>query len=149
MVLKANNVFSYVKVRIFWKRIQYTIHWDKTMLRKFHLDKINGTKHALLFFFCKLQLITALFLICNSYMSWNTRFVSLKLCGIFHLRFCFIFIKVYILLQQNAWTPFKIKAIQKPHIVLLPDLWFLSWNKKFENSMVSVWVGAPQKLTWW
>ena len=30
--------------------IQYTIHWDKTqMLKKFPLDKINGTKNALFF----------------------------------------------------------------------------------------------------
>ena len=53
--------------------------------------------------------------------------------------------------QQNAWTlwpqnviiPFKIKTIEKPHTVLLPDLWFLSCNKKFWNSMISARVGAP------
>ena len=27
-----NNVFWYVKVCIFWKCIQYTIHWDKTQI---------------------------------------------------------------------------------------------------------------------
>ena len=32
------------------------------------------------FFFRELQLITILLLICDSYLSWNTRFVSLKLC---------------------------------------------------------------------
>ena len=44
------NVFWYVKIPIFWKCIQYTIHWDKTqILEKFPLDKINGTENALLF----------------------------------------------------------------------------------------------------
>ena len=38
----------------------------------------------------------------------------------------------------------KIKIIEKPHAVLLPDLRLLSCNKKFENSMISAWVGAPQ-----
>ena len=66
---------------------------------------------------------------------------------IFHFRFHFVFIKVYIFVLQNAWTlwiwnaitPFKIKIIQKAHIVLLPVVWFLSCN-----SMISALVGAPQ-----
>ena len=40
------------------------------------------------------------------------------------------------------------KIIEKPHTDLLPDLWLLSYNKKFENSVISTWVGVPQKLTW-
>ena len=45
-----SNVFRYVKVCIFWKFIQYTIHWDKTqMLKKSPSDKINITKDALFF----------------------------------------------------------------------------------------------------
>ena len=55
------------------------------------------------FFFRKLQLITVLPLICDSYLSLSARFVSLKLCvGFFYFRFRFVFIKVYILFQQNA-----------------------------------------------
>ena len=54
--------FWYVKVCIFWKYIQYTIHWDKTqILQKLPSDKINGIKNVL-FFFRQLQLITALLL---------------------------------------------------------------------------------------
>ena len=49
------------------------------MLKKFPSDKINGTKKAL-FFFCELQLITVLLLICDFYMSLSARFVSVKLC---------------------------------------------------------------------
>ena len=39
-----SNFYSYVKICIFRKCIQYTAHWDKTqMLKKFPLDKIDGT----------------------------------------------------------------------------------------------------------
>ena len=71
-------------------------------------------------------------------------------CEIFHFQFRFVLIKVYIFVQQNAWTlsfqniiSFEIKIIEKPHTVLFPDAWFLSCNKKFKNSMISAWVGAP------
>ena len=75
-----SNVFWHVKVCRFRKCIQYTIHWDKTqILKKFPSDKIKGTKMPSSFF-CEFQLITVLLLICNSYMSWSTRFLSLKLC---------------------------------------------------------------------
>ena len=44
------NVFWYVKICIFWKCIQYTIHSHKTkILKKFLLDNINSTKNALFF----------------------------------------------------------------------------------------------------
>ena len=46
-----SNVFWYIKECIFWKCIQYTRNLDKThMLRKFPLDKINGTKNVLFSF---------------------------------------------------------------------------------------------------
>ena len=72
------------------------------MLKKFPSDKINGTRHAL-FFFRDLQLITVLLLIRDSYMSGIIR-LSKTVCGIFHFRFRFVFIKVYTFVQQNAWT---------------------------------------------
>ena len=81
------------------------------------------------YFLRELQLITVFLLICGSYMSWSTRFFSLKLCVEFS-----IFDFVSFLLNL--------------HTVLLPDHWFLSCNKKFENSKISAWVGAPKKLTW-
>ena len=75
-----SNVFWNVKVCRFRKCIQCTIHWDKTqILKKSPSDKIKGTKMPSSFF-CEFQLITVLLLICNSYMSWSTRFLSLKLC---------------------------------------------------------------------
>ena len=100
-----------------------------------------------------------------SYIS-NLRFLyglkhkvrlSKTMCGIFYFLFRFVFIKVYVFVQKNAWIlwlqniiiPFKTESIEKPHRILLLDLWFWSCNKKFENSVISVRFGAPQKLTWW
>ena len=100
---RMKQCFWYVKVCVFWKCIQYTIHWDKMqILKKFPSDKINSTKKWLLFF-CQLQLITVLLLCCNYFMSWSTWFVSLKLCmgfSIFNsvsflLRFVFLFNKMH------------------------------------------------------
>ena len=99
-----SNVLWYVKVCIFWKCIQYTLHWDKTqMLKKFPSDKINGTKNAL---FSLLRAPS------HHSFTFNLRFLhELKhkvylpktVCGIFHFWFRFVFNKVYIFVQQNAW----------------------------------------------
>ena len=52
-----SNVFWYIKVCIFWKCIQYTIHWDiAQILKTFPADKANGTEIPY-FFFNELQLI--------------------------------------------------------------------------------------------
>ena len=75
-----SNIFWYVKVFIFWKFIQYTIP----------SDKVNSTKNTL-FFFRELQLVTVLLLIRNSYMSWSTRFISLKVCVGFRFSIPFLF----------------------------------------------------------
>ena len=50
------------------------------------------------FFFRELQLITVLLLICDSHKIRLRKTV----CGIFHFRFHFVFIKVYIFVQQNV-----------------------------------------------
>ena len=110
-ILKTNNksvwsyVFWYVKVYVFWKFIQYTIHGDKTqILKKFPSDKINSTKNALIFLSRAPTLHS---------FTFNLRFLnelkhkirlSETVCGIFHFRFRFVFVKVYIFVQQNAWT---------------------------------------------
>ena len=74
-----STVFWHVKVWIFRKYIQYTMHWVKAQI----LKKISLTKSTIQkipsFFFRELQLITVLLLICDYYMSCSTRFVSLKL----------------------------------------------------------------------
>ena len=74
------------------------------MLKKFPLDKINGTNNALFFL-----------LRTPAYHSFdfNLRFLcelkhkvplSKTVCGNFHFRVRFVFIKVYIFVQQNAWA---------------------------------------------
>ena len=100
-----SNVFWYVKVCIFWKCIQYTIHWDKTqMLKKFPSDKINGTKNALFFLSRAPTHHSFTFNLRFLYISWSTKVrLSKTVCEIFHFWFRFVFIKVYIFVQQNAW----------------------------------------------
>ena len=74
------------------------------MLKKFPSVKINGTKNALFFL---LRAPT------HHSFTFNLRFLyelkrkvllSKTVCGIFHIRFRFFFIKVYIFVQQNTWT---------------------------------------------
>ena len=144
MILKANKKWSYfflyVKVCIFWKCIQYTIHWDKTqMLKKPLLDKLNRKKNAHFFLSRAPTHYSFTFNLLFLYEMRQKVQLPKTVCGIFHFWFRFVFIKVYTFVQQNVWTlwlsnvlvPFKIKIIQKPHTVLLPDPWFLSYNKKF------------------
>ena len=105
-ILKTSNkcvsskVFRYVKVCIFWKYIQYTIHWNKTqMLKKVPSDKINGTKYGLFFlsrtpthhsFIFNLQFLYEL--------KHKVRLFKI-VCEIFHFQFRFVFIKVYMFIK--------------------------------------------------
>ena len=100
------NVFWYIKVCIFWKCIQYTMHWDKTQMlkKKIPSDKINGTKNAL--FFLSRTPIHHSFTF-NLWLLYELKHkihLSRTVCEIFHFRFRFNFIKVYIFVRQNAWT---------------------------------------------
>ena len=100
------------------------------MLKKFPLDKIIGTKNAL-FFLSRApthRSFTFNFLLLYG-LKYKVRH-SKTVRGIFHFRFCFVFIKVYIFVQENAWTlslinvtiPFKIKIIENPHTFVLQNL---------------------------
>ena len=88
---------------MFLKCIYYTMHWDKTqMLKKFSLVKINGTNNAL-FFLSRAPTHTVLLVVCNFYMSWSTRFVSIKLCvGCSIFDFVSFWLK-FIFLFNNNW----------------------------------------------
>ena len=68
------------------------------MLKKFPLDKINGTKIALFF------LSRAPFHLRFLYELKHNICLSKTVCGISHFRFYLVFIKVYNFVQQNAWT---------------------------------------------
>ena len=74
------------------------------MLKKIPSDKINGTKNAL-FFLSRAPT--------HHSFTFNLRFLyelkhkvrlSKTVCGNFHFRVRFAFIKVYIFVQQNAWA---------------------------------------------
>ena len=101
-----SNFFDMVKVCIFGKCIQYAaIHWDKTqILKMFPSDKISSRKNALFFLLRAPN---------HHSFTFNSRFLyklkhkvclSKTVCGIFHFRFGFVFIKVYIFAQQIPWT---------------------------------------------
>ena len=59
-------------------------------VKKFLPDEINITKNTL-FFVRERQLITVLLLICHSFTSWTTWFISKIVCEIFHFQFRQIF----------------------------------------------------------
>ena len=99
------SAFWYVKICIFWKCIQCTIHWNKTQIfRKFPSDKICSTKMR---FFFLLRAPTHHSFIFNLWFLWELKHkvcLSKTVYRICHFWFHFIFIKVYIFSQQNAWT---------------------------------------------
>ena len=98
-----SNAFWCVKVCIFWKFIRYTIHREKTqMLKRFISDKINGTKNA--FFFLSRAHHSFTFNLQFLYELKRKFHLSKSVCGILHFRFRFVFTRVYIFVQQNAWT---------------------------------------------
>ena len=108
-----SNVFRYVEVCIFWKCIQCTTYWDKTqMLKKFPSDKKKKetVQKTPSFFFRELQLATVLLFICDSYTSWITRFVSLKLCEGFSIFDPISFLLKLILLFNKKHGLFAFKT---------------------------------------
>ena len=111
----SSNVFWYAKVCIFWKCIQYIIHWDKTQtLKRVLFGQNKRYKKCSLFLFPKLQLLRVLLFICDSCVSWSTRFVSPKLCvgfSIFHsVLFLFKFILKFIFLFNKMHGLFDFKT---------------------------------------
>ena len=108
------------------------------MLKTFPLDKVNVTKHAS-FFLSRAPTHHSFTFNWLFLYEWKYKVcLSKSMCGVFHVRFRFVFIKIYVFVQQsmnsltlNVIIPFSIKIIEKPHKVLLPELSLLSYNKKF------------------
>ena len=99
------NVFWYVKVRVFWKYIKYSIPWDKTqMFKKFPPDKINGAKNSLFFISQAPTHHGFTFSLRFLYELNDKVCLSKTVCGIFHFWFHFVFTEVYVFVQQNART---------------------------------------------
>ena len=74
------------------------------MLKKFPSDKINVTKNALFFLFRAPAHHSFILILVSLYELKRKVRLTKIVCGIFHFRFRFVFIKVYIFVQQNAWT---------------------------------------------
>ena len=74
------------------------------MLKKFPSDKINGTKSALLFLSGAPTHHSFTFNLRFLYELKHKARLSETVCRSFHFQFRFVFIKVYIFIQQNAWT---------------------------------------------
>ena len=73
------------------------------ILKKFFSDKINGTKNS--YFFLSAPTHHSFAFLQFLYELKHKARLSKTVCGIFHsIRFRFVFIKVYIFGQQNAWT---------------------------------------------
>ena len=100
------NVFRYVKVYIFWKCVQYIIHWDKTRILKkfFWTGQNNGYKKCPLFLLRALTHHSFTFNLQLLYDLKHKVRLNETVCGIFHFRFLSVFIKVYIFVQQNSST---------------------------------------------
>ena len=81
------------------------VHWDKTqMLQKFPSDKINVTKNALFFHSRAPTHHSFTFKSRFLYELKHKLHICKSICGISHFRFRLVFIKVYIFVQQKAWT---------------------------------------------
>ena len=74
------------------------------MSQKIPSGKINSTKNALFFLS---RATTHHSFIFNLQFLYDLKLkvcLSKTVCRIFHFQFRFVFIKVYIFVQQNAWT---------------------------------------------
>ena len=74
------------------------------MLIKLPSDKIYSTKNALFFLSRAPALHKFNFNLRFAYELKHNVYLFKTVCWVFHFSFRFIFIKVYIFVQQNAWT---------------------------------------------
>ena len=103
-------VYWYVKLYILWKFIQHNAHWDKTyMLEKNPSDKMNVTNNTVFLLSLAPKLIIVLLLICDSYMSWSARFISLKVsvgCSVFDSA-TFLLKFIFLIKEKYGFFDFK------------------------------------------
>ena len=102
---------------------------------------------------CELQLITVLLLICDSYLNWSTRLISLKMCvefsifdsASFLLKFMFLFNKKHWLFSFLIIT-FKIKTVEKTSSFTSRTMIF-RLQEEIANLIKSAWVGWSSPKT--
>ena len=94
----CSNVFWYVKVYIFGKFLNCTLHWDnRNVKEKFPSPKKNVTKYILFYLLQDQFYFNLRFL----YELMQKTHLSKTMCGIFHFRFCLLFIEVYIFFNKK------------------------------------------------
>ena len=108
------------------------------MLKKIPFDKIKATKNTLFFLSRAPTHHSFTFNLWFLYELKHKFHLPKTVCGIFRFRFGFVFIKVYVFFFNKMHGLFDFKTLW------FFDLWFLSCNKNFYNSVISSWVGAPQ-----
>ena len=102
---------------------------------------------------CELQLITVLLLICDSYLNWSTRLISLKMCvefsifdsASFLLKFMFLFNKKHWLFSFLIIT-FKIKTVEKTSSFTSRTMIF-RLQEEIANLIKSTWIGWSSPKT--
>ena len=99
------------------------------------------------FFFHKLQLITVLLLICDSYMSWSTRLASLKLCVGFSIFDSVSFLLKFIFLfgKMHGFFDFQNQANRKITHSFAPRPLIFKLQQEVLNLMISAWVGTHRQ----
>ena len=116
------------------------------MLQKIPLEKINVTKNAL-FFLSRVPTHHSLLLICDSYMSWSIRFVSLKLfvgfCNSDSISFLWKFILLFIKMHghfdfKTSWFLSKSKNRKVAHSLLPSPLLFKLQQKVLKFNDICV-----------
>ena len=91
---------------IFWKFVKWTLYWDKTQISS---EKVKNTKNALFFLSQAPTLHRFTF---NSRFLYELKhkvWLSKAECGIFHFRFRFVFIKVYIIFPTKSMDSLTLK----------------------------------------
>ena len=93
----VNGSKSIYMRRFLKKSISGIFYW-------FWAQPVYVKKCHLVYLSDQVQLITVLFLICDSYMSWSTKFVSLKLYLGFFILDSVLFLLKFIFLFNNSLT---------------------------------------------
>ena len=99
-------MFLICKKYVYSESILNTLYVEiKTqMLKRFPSDNINSTKKALFLLSRAPTYHSFTFNLRFLYELKHKVHLSKTVCEIFHFLFRFVFIKVYIFFQQNAWT---------------------------------------------
>ena len=101
--VKSNVLLICKSKYVYSESVFNTLYSDiQQMLKDFSSDKINGTKNVLFFLSRTPTHHSFTFKLRFPYEVKHKVCLSKTVCGIFHFRFRFVFIKVYIFVQQNA-----------------------------------------------